>query len=259
MLKKLTVVMLLLTISLFSITVVSRWAGDPDNHEHSIEQIDDKIATAMKLTATATAVSAGISLLPDDTCTPIAGEIAELAKWFLAVLSALYLEKYMLTLTGLISFAVLIPLSCFFFGVGYLKEKQVFKNMAVKLCVFAIALFALVPSSVVLSDSIYSTYEKSIVNTINGATETTTILAEEANMSLLEKVKNVTSKAIDYVQEALANFVEAVAVMFVTTCVIPLLVVVIFLWLTKLLVNVNLSDISVRLANAGGPLAIEHK
>lgn len=259
MLKKILIVMILATIALFSLSVVSKWAGNPETHRHAIEQIDDKISTAMKLTATATAVSAGVSLLPDDACTPIASEIAELAKYFLVVLSALYLEKYMLSLTGIISFAVLIPAACAVLGAGILSKRQVFKNIAVKLGVFAIALYLLVPSSVLLSDAIYSTYEVSISETISDAASTSEILITDGSDSLFDKVKNATTQAINYVQKALANFVEALAIMVVTTCIIPILVLIIFVWLVKLIAGMDLTAVSKKLIVHKDAPMLEHK
>ena len=63
----------------------------------------------LELTAASTAASAAITLLPGDTATPIAEKLADLSGYFLIVLCAIFLEKYLLTITSYVSFTILIP------------------------------------------------------------------------------------------------------------------------------------------------------
>ena len=92
-LKKITTIVILLLIAVISLTKIAPTAANPANHKHSIEQTDAKIATVMKLSGGAAAASATLSLLPGDLCTPISEQLADLASYFLLILSALYLEK----------------------------------------------------------------------------------------------------------------------------------------------------------------------
>ena len=108
---KLLVILALIALALASMLKITVFSTNPDNYEHSIERIDGNISTVMKLAASSSAASAVISFLPDDSCTPIANELAELSKYFLIVLSALYLEKYLMTVIGYASFGILIPLA----------------------------------------------------------------------------------------------------------------------------------------------------
>ena len=91
--KKLSLVAVILLIAVISFTKIAPWAAEPDNHTHSIEQTDEKISTVMTLSGGAAATSATLSLLPGDMCTPISEQLAELAKYFLMILSSLYLEN----------------------------------------------------------------------------------------------------------------------------------------------------------------------
>ena len=68
---------------------------------HAIQSLDDKKTTALELTAAATAASAAITLIPGDAGTPIADKLADLSSYFLIVVCAIYLEKYLVTITGL--------------------------------------------------------------------------------------------------------------------------------------------------------------
>jgi hypothetical protein len=113
--KKITGILVLLLVAVLSITKLSDWASDPANHAHSIAQTEDNIATVMKLSAGAAASSVAVTLLPGDIATPVANQLAELSKYFLLILSALYLEKYLITLTGYITFTWLVPIICALF------------------------------------------------------------------------------------------------------------------------------------------------
>ena len=64
---------------------------------------------------------------------------------------------------------------------------------------------------------------------------------EEGFLSgLLDKVTGAASAVTDKLGDLVNGFMEALAVMLVTTCLIPILVFVFFLWLVKLLFSVEL-------------------
>ena len=83
--KKIMIVALLTLLAVISITKIAPAAADPANHKHSIEQTEEKIASVMTLSGGAAATSATLSLLPGDMCTPLAEQLAELAKYFLLI------------------------------------------------------------------------------------------------------------------------------------------------------------------------------
>lgn len=238
-LKSAALVLLLVVISLVSITKITPWAVSPATHEHSVAAIDNKVTTVMELTAGATAASAVLSFIPDDTCTPIANELAELGKYFLVVLSALYLEKYLVTAVGYLVFSVMIPIVCICFGVGILAKKNVMNILAVKILIAAVVLFIAVPFSVKVSDVIYQNYEDSINQTIEEAVDISG--SQDDNEGIVSQITNWlkenSQKAIDYVSNILSNFIEALAVMIVTSCLVPILVLVFIFWLVKLLMG----------------------
>ena len=54
-------------------------------------------------------------------------------------------------------------------------------------------------------------------------------------------IKQIPSKALKTTAENVLNrFIEALAVMIVTSCVIPILVLFFFVWVTKLILGVDL-------------------
>jgi hypothetical protein len=235
-LSKITKVAVLLLIAVISFTKIAPWAGDALNHTHSIEQTENKITTVMSLSGGAAATSATLSLLPGDLCSPLAEQLAELAKYFLLILSALYLEKYLITISGYIAFSILIPGACLFISAGILMDKRSLYRIAGKLCLLALVVFFIVPTSVWISDIIYTTQESKIENTLE---EYEDLDIEESEGGIFEQLTSLTNETIEKVTSFISNLLESLAVMIVTACVVPVLVVIFLVWLLKIIFNTN--------------------
>lgn len=110
--KKIAKMVLPLVAALISVLFLAKYAASPEFHVNSIQTLDDKKTTVMELTAASTAASAAITLLPGDAATPIADKLADLSGYFLIVLCAILLEKYLLTITGFATFNLLVPAAC---------------------------------------------------------------------------------------------------------------------------------------------------
>ncbi len=260
-----------LIVGCLSFFVVAKWATNVETYRRTIASLDEKKQNVMELTAASTAASAAITLIPGDVATPIATKLADISGYFVIVICALYLEKYLLTILGFAAFRILIPLGCFFVILTAFSRRPFFRDTAVKLFMFAAAIVLIVPASVKVSDMIDTTYGESINATLEAATETVedlesnaeSVVAEaaaseaedaEAEISWWERLTEaVTDTASDIVDAAkdkvtvatstfervLNNMIEALAVMIVTSCVIPILVLVFFVWLIKLVFNIS--------------------
>lgn len=236
-----------LLLAAVSIFVITGYAVNPKLHEHTIASIDEKKTTVMELTAASTAAAAVISALPDDTGTPIAEQLADLSSYFLIVLSALYLEKYLTSITGYAAFTVLIPLACLLYSANVFYKEKNLKNAARKIIILAVAIMLVVPCSAKVSDIVENTYNDSIEETISLAIDTTESLSsaseseEEGLKGVISSVKGKVNNAINEVKTVLNRFVEALAVMIVTSCLIPIVVLLFFIWLVKYLAGVNIN------------------
>jgi len=247
------VIVVLAVVALVSFYKIADYAASPEVHKQTIEALDEKRETVMKLTGAATGVSVAITMIPGDAATPIAEKLADLSTVFLLVLSAIYLEKYLVTITGYAAFKLLIPLAC---GVGIaavLARSHVAKQIAAKLAVFGFAIVMVIPASVGISNLIEDTYHSSIQSTIDLALETTEEIEEDSELSaakeeeekgifsnLLSKVTETVSVATDKVENVLNHYLEALAVLLVTSCVIPVLVLFFFWWLVKIILGVEI-------------------
>jgi len=249
--KKLLIVALLLLAAVISCLFVADWASAPATHTKTVRAIDDKTETVLKLTATSTLASAGISALPGDAATPIAEKLADFTEYFLLILCVLYSEKYLLTIIGAGAFRILIPLACGLYAAGLFWNPKLLKKLSVKLAVIALAIYFVIPVSINVSEMIYTSYQSSINATITSAEE----LAEETEeltdaagdeglvSSIFHKLTETAGSLTDKASHVLNRFVEALAVMIVTSCIIPILVLVFFLWIIKQLTGVDIGAV----------------
>lgn len=295
--KKYIIVVILLLVAILSVTVIGKYASAPENHQKTIASLDEKKQTVMELTAASTVTSALITLLPSDTATPIAEKMADVSGYLLVVLCAIYLEKYLVTITGYVAFTYLIPIACGLWILNLIFANATVRKLAAKLAVFGLAISLVVPASVKISDLIGDTYQAQIEATIEDAKNTQNILensgvvddtnatettgtgttgtatqntqekdnstsgsvtnifdwAKDAISNAQESVSNVVDNVVisseDLVQKvenSLNHFIEAVAVMIITSCVIPMLVLLLFFWMVKIVLDVDLSGVKIK-------------
>ena len=236
--KKAMIFALLVLLAVISATRIAPMAADPANHRHSIEKTEEKITSVMTLSGGAAATSATLSLLPGDVCTPIATQLAELAKYFLLVLSSLYLEKFLISLSGYITFGFMIPVACILLGVTVLTGKRNLSRTAGKIALVGVIMFLIVPASVWLSDMVYQTQASKVNDTIEEYNDLT--IEGDSDGGFLSELTSITSETIDRVTSFIDNLLESLAVMIVTSCVIPILVFVFLIWLVKTIFSENI-------------------
>lgn len=245
--KKILMTVIPLIIALVSVLVISRFATSTEFHAKTIQSLDEKKTTVMELTAAATATSAAITLIPGDAATPIADKIADLSSYFLLVICAIYLEKYLVTIMGYAAFLILIPIGCVLLSASTFMKERMLKYLAWKLIVFGLAIFLVVPASVKVSNMIEDTYSSSIDETIESAKQTTDEIGDTAEedegalSGLFSTVKEGVSNLTTKVENVLNNFIEALAVLLVTSCVIPIVVLLFFVWIVKTLLGININ------------------
>lgn len=251
----------LIFIALFSILVVSRIVTAPDFNAATIESLDDKQVTVMKLAATAAATSTVLSLIPGDAAMPIANQIAELTSYFIVILGAILLEKMLIAVVGYVSFTIIIPFACLL-GIFYLYiRKDIIINLAIKLAIFGIILFMAIPVSIRVSDLIYDSYQASIEQTFETAEQNKEYI-EEKKKDLSAEDPNFIEKIGDYLsdltskigkdistmvkkgEDTLTAFLYAIAVLIITSCVIPIAIILIFAWIVKVLYSFDSNTIN---------------
>ena len=125
-------VMIAIVLSLVSFFMLSKYASSPETYKKTIASLDDKKATATGLAASATAASVAISAIPSDVATPVADELAELSSYFIIILGAIYLEKFLLTIIGYVVFKFFIPVACILYIIDTVQGSEIFRNIIKK-------------------------------------------------------------------------------------------------------------------------------
>lgn len=249
------VVILCLICMIWSIHYGLNTAGTPKRYENTISSIDEELSGVLELSALTTGISATITAIPGDTGTPIADHLMTLTTWLLVVTVVLFLEKYSLTLIGKLIFIIVLPIIIGMFGIGLLKHSKKLLLKSINVFLIAALIFFAIPASVGLSNEIKETYNFSLNNTLaeaENAKEKTDKVTDEDSDDNKNFIEGAISKVTDAVSstvmgglDAAENFLntltESLAVLVVTSCIIPMLVLVIFIWLIKKLIEVDLS------------------
>lgn len=262
--KRTIAIVILIVVGLLSFFVLGDLASSPDAHSATINKLDEKKDTVMTLVAGSSGTSAAITLLPGDTGTPIAEKLVDLSSDFLIVIAAIYLEKYLLTIIGFATFKVIVPLACALMCLvvllrGQPRVRMAITNLVLKAVILSLAMYCVVPVSVFVSGMIEGTYEASLNQTLQSADQTAKDIEKSAQgqsdsdssgekgiletlQDLPNTIQSIPGEVSDLVEEAKAalnNFIEALAVMIVTSCIIPILVLLFFLWLVKVMLGVS--------------------
>ena len=138
--KTIITVIALIIVTVLSIFVIAPFASSAKTHANSIKTLDEKKITVMELTAATAGSATALAAIPGDFTTPVANQILQLSSYLLIVIGAIFLEKVLLTLTGLVAFKFLIPISCLLYAIYVFAGKDLFKNLAIKLAAFGIVI-----------------------------------------------------------------------------------------------------------------------
>ena len=239
--------------AVLSFAVLAGALSAPSLQAGTINALEEKRDTVMGLAAASAAASAGITLIPGDVATPIADKLADLSSAFLVVLCAIYLEKYLVTMTFYVAFRYLVPAVCLLLVINLFWQRDWLQRLMVKLVAFTVVICAVVPASMGLSGMIERTYSDSIEQTIASTEQAVESMENAAGDEeesgglggLLDQVVSGVTQAAEQVTEQvktlLSRFLEALAVMIVTSCVIPAVVLLSFVWLANTILGMNVT------------------
>ena len=234
-------------IAILSYTFAYDYYLNSDFIKSAIIYLDKKANVILGLTGASTSASVAMTLIPGDVGTPIAGKLADISSYSIIILTAVHLEKYLITIAAEIALRCIVPGTMLFSAINtiFLDNLQI-GNLMKKLCTFALALILVVPASVKLSTLIEKTYEDDVQMSI----EETQREADEIKNNLVGQDQNIiakfwgvvagkTAETVKNFENSLNNFVEAIAVMIITACVIPLVTFAMLIWLIKSVLQVD--------------------
>ena len=259
--EKAIIAAVLAAVALVSLIVFANIASNPETYTGIIGTLDEKKGNVMVLATTTTAASAAISALPNDMGTPIADKLVDFSSYFMVILAVIYLEKFLLTTLGFLGFGILIPVACALFAVAVFLRRGTLtrvnlQRLGTKLAAFGLALALVVPVSVWLTDNVDATFDESLAASNAAAQEATEQLEESAqaapqeDQGLLGGIASAVQEgwngltqgaqqALDSLGDQLNTMIDTLAVMIVTSCLIPLLVLILFLQLVKIITGLD--------------------
>lgn len=205
--KVLLCLLLPVLVALVSAFALAKPLSSPEMHKETIEYLEDRRTVVLELTGASTAASVAITLIPGDVGTPIAEKLADLSSAFLIIMSALVLEKYMVTLMPYVVFRFLIPVCCLLLLLFFLLLQEAFLRVSLRLLAFSLALLFLVPVSVRLSMLIENTYQDLQVAVGNALNEDETDILEDssAEISVSTESAAVSSESVSEAEQSAAE------------------------------------------------------
>lgn len=249
--------------ALISIFVLAAIFSDANTYTEINSTLDTKKDNVMALVASTTAASTAISLLPGDAGSAIATKLADLSSYFLIILSVIYLEKFLLTTFGFLAFAILFPVACALLAFAIFartgtRRKSNLQQLSAKVFALGLALILVVPVSIWLTNSIDASFEATLAEVnaeTEAATETIENSVDESEGGFFEGlVANVqqgwneitqgVQNALDSLSQQFNTMIDTLAVMIVTSCLIPLIVLAFFLWLIKVITGLDFGGAS---------------
>ena len=224
----------------------------------SLASVEESSDTVMKFSAATLSTSLAISALPDDFATPLAGSLADMNTYFIAILAVLFLEKILIQYGIKLAFMLLIPAAC---AVGVLfvaTKRDLFKGLAIRLCIFGLTVAFVVPCSTHITNIVASDLTEYVNETIeeteNGAGKLNEAMDNGGeNKTIFETLSDLFQTAIDgvsdlmlYFQNTIRKCMNSIAILVLANCLMPLLTVFLLKWMWKEIFQIALPMPSLR-------------
>ena len=184
--------------------------------------------------------------------------------YFVFMFAVIFVEKLIVIIGSKISLMCIIPTSCFLYIVSILINKDVFKKFATKLFILGLSLVIVIPFSTHFTEDVCAEYleyvDETIAETNAGADKINEVISStDENKTFFEKISDAFKTAIQNVTDLLAYFknvvrkcINSIAIMLVTTFVLPLLIMLLFKWLLTELFALHLPNTNI-------PLKLPHR
>ena len=239
----------LVLAAVLSVLVLRPILTNRENYRQSVEYLDEKKQNATMISLGTASASFIVSMIPDDAGTPIASELAKMSGYILFVVSAILLERYLLTALGFLATCVIVPIACLcgiFAVLSKSGNKQKFREYAVRFIVLAICVMQIIPVACVCGRAIEDANRASIEAAMADAQKANEIVQSipenSKDKNIFEKVGDFFSgiwksatDAYEWAKSVLSNFLSSVAVMVVTTIAIPVMILLAYIWIIRIL------------------------
>ena len=216
-------------------------------YTETVNVLDEKKGNVLGMTAALVGTSTLITALPDDMGTPVAEQLMDMSDWLLLVLCVVFLEKYGLTMLWFAACKVLIPLGCILYIVYLVGEKNFLRQVCIKLAVLSLVFTVAIPVGGGTAEMIEKTYEISITVKAEEGDELAQLMDAETNeketwvQKIFGKVKDSAEEKLEKGKDLLVRYTEQIALMLVTSCLVPVAVLLFVFWVSKTVIGVDIS------------------
>ena len=247
-------------IAIFSIVVLARKIPEATFVQNTVDRLEESQNTIMAFSGTTIATSLAISALPDDFASPLASTVSDLNTYFVFMFAVIFVEKLLVVEGIKIALMYIIPIACLLYVLSLLTAREMFKNFGIKLMILGISIIFVIPFSTHFTETVCEDYldyvDETIAEADAGAAKINEVMASgNEESSFFDKLSNAFKTAIQSVTDLLNYFknvikkcVNSVAIMLVTTFVVPLLMLMLFRWLLKELFALHIPMPSVKIS-----------
>ncbi len=250
--EKLAKILLAIFIMVSSVFILAYKIPESGYVQETLESLEESKTTVMEFSGATIAVSLAITALPDDFGSPLANTLTDLNKYFIFIFAVLYVEKLIVVEGIKLSFVYIIPFACGLYILSVLSGKAVFKVFASKLMILGLAVVLVIPLSTHFTEKVCEDYLIYVDETISeagaGAEKVNGVMASgDEGSTVFEKLTDAFKTAVQgisdllkYFENVLKKCVNSIAILIVTTFVLPMLVLLLFRWLLKELFRLSL-------------------
>ncbi len=234
--------------------------GGIETYKPVTESLDNKRAQVVEMSGALIGLSVAVAAVPGDATTPVANQIAQMNSYLVIALGAIMLEKFLLPVMGILTWKVLIPAALLLGFIYILCQKKIFLSAALRIAILGIVLFSLIPAGIKVGDVMDASFGTDVM--IERVKESISEIDEEAEeadnnnsedtekeSSIWDKIVHKGEEIVDGVKSGgelllqkakvvLGNVMDVVAALIVTSCVIPIGILVILGAIIKALFGV---------------------
>lgn len=262
--KKIIWSVALIAVALLSFFVFAKFFSSDKVLKGTYDYLDTKKNQVIGINGAVIGTAMLVSALPGNIETALVSALTGLQKPCFTVLAAVFAERHLAGIFSNISFACIIPLACIFGMISVWTNGSALKKLAIKLTIMGLVLSLTIPASVVLSkhvEKISSADEKiaEVQSMDDEAAESSDSTKDKSGLSAMlnkfaDAAGDVKDKledpkgALTEIQEKVKNWIngviEALVIMIITSCVIPILVFIFLFWILRMLFQIDLPAIS---------------
>lgn len=238
-------ILILVLAAVFSFFIAASMLPETGFVQGSLESLEESSDMVMKFSAVTLSTSLAISALPDDFATPLAESLSDMNIYFIAILVVLFFEKLLLQYGVKLAFVILIPAAC---AVGVLfvaTQRGLLKGLAIRLCILGLAVALVVPCSTHLTDYVAADLMDYVSETIEETENDAGKLSEamedsSGEKTIFERLSDLFHTAVNSVSDLMAYFqntirrcMNAIAILILTNCLMPLLTLFVLRWILR--------------------------